>query len=170
MPPSATLDRVAVKDVLAGRDRMFGRCRTLIHRHGKPAQAPVLGVGVSGLPRVLDCQLCCVLCTGSRTTNEVHVARQEPSACESRAIPKDLKGLSGIHVRVPLEQPSQTKELARRIAEALAERHPDEAVAEMNRERRVGKVYVDWLQNDPSRQTVAPYSLRECRGRRSWHR
>jgi DNA primase len=25
---------------------------------------------------------------------------------------------------------------------------------------RAGRVYVDWLQNDPSRQTVAPYSLR----------
>ena len=30
----------------------------------------------------------------------------------------------------------------------------------MRRERRAGKVYVDWLQNDPTRQTVAPYSLR----------
>jgi bifunctional non-homologous end joining protein LigD len=25
---------------------------------------------------------------------------------------------------------------------------------------RESKVYVDWLQNDPPRQTVAPYSLR----------
>ena len=30
----------------------------------------------------------------------------------------------------------------------------------MGRAARPGKVYVDWLQNDPTRQTVAPYSLR----------
>ncbi len=28
------------------------------------------------------------------------------------------------------------------------------------REARRGKVLVDWLQNDPTRSTVAPYSLR----------
>jgi bifunctional non-homologous end joining protein LigD len=30
----------------------------------------------------------------------------------------------------------------------------------VRRAARPGKVYVDWLQNDPTRQTVAPYSLR----------
>jgi len=69
-------------------------------------------------------------------------------------------GLLGLHLHVPLEQPGPTKELARGIAEALAQRHPDNVVAEMRRELRAGKVYVDWLQNDPTRQTVAPYSLR----------
>jgi bifunctional non-homologous end joining protein LigD len=69
-------------------------------------------------------------------------------------------GSLGLHVRVALERPGPTKELARRIAEALAERHPDDVVAEMRRAARAGKVYVDWLQNDPSRQTVAPYSVR----------
>jgi bifunctional non-homologous end joining protein LigD len=69
-------------------------------------------------------------------------------------------GSLGLHLHVPLEQPAETKELARGIAQALAERHPDEVVAEMPLGRRVGKVFVDWLQNDPTRQTVAPYSLR----------
>jgi bifunctional non-homologous end joining protein LigD len=69
-------------------------------------------------------------------------------------------GSLGLHVHVPLEQPSPTKALARRIAETLAERHPGEVVAEMRKESRPGKVYVDWLQNDVTRQTVAPYSLR----------
>jgi bifunctional non-homologous end joining protein LigD len=69
-------------------------------------------------------------------------------------------GSLGLHVRVPLEEQISTKALARRIAQALSARHPDAVVAEMRREARVGKVYVDWLQNDPSRQTVAPYSIR----------
>jgi bifunctional non-homologous end joining protein LigD len=33
-------------------------------------------------------------------------------------------------------------------------------VAEVDKSRRGGKVFLDWLQNDPTRQTVAPYSLR----------
>jgi bifunctional non-homologous end joining protein LigD len=69
-------------------------------------------------------------------------------------------GSLGLHVQAPLPQPLDSKRLAREIAEALAARHPDEIVAEMRRDARVGKVYVDWLQNDPTRQTVAPYSLR----------
>jgi bifunctional non-homologous end joining protein LigD len=69
-------------------------------------------------------------------------------------------GSLGLHLHVPLERPGPTKELARGIARALAARHPDEVVAEMRRETRRGRVYVDWLQNDPTRQTVAPYSVR----------
>jgi bifunctional non-homologous end joining protein LigD len=69
-------------------------------------------------------------------------------------------GSLGLHLHVPLEQPGETKQLARGIAQALAERHPGEVVAEMPLKQRVGKVFVDWLQNDPTRQTVAPYSLR----------
>lgn len=69
-------------------------------------------------------------------------------------------GSLGLHVHVPLDRPAASKELAREIARVLAERHPDDVVAEVRRESRVGKIYVDWLQNDPSRQTVAPYSVR----------
>jgi bifunctional non-homologous end joining protein LigD len=70
-------------------------------------------------------------------------------------------GSLGLHVHVPLAAPLDTpKELARDVAQALAARRPADVVAEMRKELRAGKVYVDWLQNDPSRQTVAPYSLR----------
>ena len=69
-------------------------------------------------------------------------------------------GSLGLHLHVPLERPSETKGLAHDVARALAERHPTEVVADMSRQLRTGKVFVDWLQNDPTRQTVAPYSLR----------
>jgi bifunctional non-homologous end joining protein LigD len=69
-------------------------------------------------------------------------------------------GSLGVHVHVPLSEPLETKRLAREIADTLAAQHPNEVVAEMRRAARAGKVYVDWLQNDPTRQTVAPYSLR----------
>jgi bifunctional non-homologous end joining protein LigD len=69
-------------------------------------------------------------------------------------------GSLGLHLHVPLERPGPAKKLAREVAQTLAERHPDQVVAEAGPRNRVGKVYVDWLQNDPGRQTVAPYSVR----------
>jgi bifunctional non-homologous end joining protein LigD len=69
-------------------------------------------------------------------------------------------GSLGLHVHAPLPEPAETKSAARTIAERLAAERPAEIVAEMRRSARPGKVYVDWLQNDPGRQTVAPYSLR----------
>jgi bifunctional non-homologous end joining protein LigD len=69
-------------------------------------------------------------------------------------------GSLGLHVHAPLAQPAETKVVAKELAERLAEERPDEVVAEMRRDARPGKVFVDWLQNDVTRQTGAPYLLR----------
>ncbi len=72
-------------------------------------------------------------------------------------------GSLGLHVHVPLGTPhdaAATKAFARVVARVLASERPDDVVAEMRKSDRAGKVYVDWLQNDATRQTVAPYSLR----------
>jgi bifunctional non-homologous end joining protein LigD len=72
-------------------------------------------------------------------------------------------GSLGLHLHVPLGRAhdgEQAKAFARAVAETLARKLPDDVVAEMGKTRRAGKVFVDWLQNDPTRQTVAPYSLR----------
>jgi bifunctional non-homologous end joining protein LigD len=72
-------------------------------------------------------------------------------------------GSLGLHLHVPLGRPHEgehVKRFARAVAEALAQSHPDDVVAEVDKSRRGGKVFLDWLQNDPTRQTVAPYSLR----------
>jgi bifunctional non-homologous end joining protein LigD len=72
-------------------------------------------------------------------------------------------GSVGMHVHVPLGLPhdgEHVKAFVRAVADALAQQHPNEVVAAMEKRSRAGKVFVDWLQNDPTRQTVAPYSLR----------
>jgi len=72
-------------------------------------------------------------------------------------------GSLGLHVHVPLGTPhdgEHVKRFARTVAEALAQAHPATVIAEVDKSRRAGKVFLDWLQNDPTRQTVAPYSLR----------
>ncbi len=73
-------------------------------------------------------------------------------------------GKGGLHVVAP-PPPSfaAAKELARSLAEELAAERPELVVAVQRREARRGKVLVDWLQNDATRATVAPYSLRAVR-------
>jgi len=78
------------------------------------------------------------------------------------AFPK-VSGALGLHVLVPLNDEhtwQETKAFARAVAGVLATESPDEVVDRQQRGLRAGKVLVDWLQNDPTRSTVAPYSLR----------
>jgi bifunctional non-homologous end joining protein LigD len=70
---------------------------------------------------------------------------------------------TGMHVYVPLNSPhtyEDTKPFTRAVARLLEKRHPDNVVEKQTRALRRGKVLVDWLQNDATRSTVAPYSLR----------
>ena len=72
-------------------------------------------------------------------------------------------GVKGLHVYVPLNggaRYAQVKPFARAIASELAARHPDWLTDKMPRAERTGRVFIDCSQNDPGKQTVAPYSLR----------
>ncbi|MCD2194944.1 non-homologous end-joining DNA ligase [Actinomycetospora endophytica] len=60
----------------------------------------------------------------------------------------------------PDAEASSTSEYAKRVAEALARETPGSVTAVMAKERRRGKVFVDWSQNNTAKTTVAPYSLR----------
>jgi bifunctional non-homologous end joining protein LigD len=78
------------------------------------------------------------------------------------AFPK-TSGQAGLHVVVPLRRGpgyAETKRFARAVAARLTAAHPDAVVDRMERSRRVGKVFIDWSQNDEHKSTVAPYSLR----------
>jgi bifunctional non-homologous end joining protein LigD len=73
-------------------------------------------------------------------------------------------GSLGLHVQAPLTTALDSKQTAREIGKALALKQPHTVTADGRRASRAGKVYLDWLQNDPSRQLVAPYSLRGIPG------
>jgi bifunctional non-homologous end joining protein LigD len=70
-------------------------------------------------------------------------------------------GVAGLHVYVRAGGRTyhETKTLARAVADELAASGAP-VTASQSRRERAGRVLVDWLQNDPSRSTVAPYSLR----------
>jgi bifunctional non-homologous end joining protein LigD len=80
-----------------------------------------------------------------------------------QAFPK-TSGSKGMQVYVPLNTPEVTydvtKPFARALAQVLERAEPDLAVSDMSKERRRGKVFVDWSQNDEHKTTVGVYSLR----------
>jgi bifunctional non-homologous end joining protein LigD len=72
-------------------------------------------------------------------------------------------GSKGLQVYVPLNTPvsyDQTKEFAHALARMLEKANPQLVVSEMKKAVRVGKVFVDWSQNDDHKTTVCVYSLR----------
>ena len=78
------------------------------------------------------------------------------------AFPK-TSGSKGMQVYVPLNTPTTygaTKPFARALAQVLERRQPELVLSDMNKQRRAGKVFVDWSQNDEHKTTVNVYSLR----------
>ncbi|MFF9565531.1 non-homologous end-joining DNA ligase [Leifsonia sp. NPDC014704] len=72
-------------------------------------------------------------------------------------------GSKGIHVYVPLDgrlTSDQVSNVAHELARALEADHPDEVVSRMLKEHRVGKVFIDWSQNNGKKTTISPYSMR----------
>ncbi|WP_029895294.1 non-homologous end-joining DNA ligase [Desulfohalovibrio reitneri] len=72
-------------------------------------------------------------------------------------------GSKGMHVVAPLrprEDFDEVREVARRAAERLAARKPDEYTTEQRKKKRGGRLFLDWLRNSYGHTTVAPYSLR----------
>jgi bifunctional non-homologous end joining protein LigD len=72
-------------------------------------------------------------------------------------------GSKGLQIYIPLNTKTaydQTKPFAHAIARMLEEQHPGKVVSDMKKSLRVGKVFVDWSQNDDHKTTVNVYSLR----------
>jgi len=78
------------------------------------------------------------------------------------AYPK-TSGSKGMQVYVPLNTPATyqlTRAFAQGVAQVLERRHPELVVSEMRKDRRPGKVLIDWSQNAEHKTTVSVYSLR----------
>ena len=78
-----------------------------------------------------------------------------------------LSGGKGVHVVVPLEPRAtwpEVSDFARGFATALAETQADRFTATMSREKRKGKLFIDWLRNQRGATSVIPYSARARTG------
>jgi bifunctional non-homologous end joining protein LigD len=73
-------------------------------------------------------------------------------------------GGKGLHLSVPLHgsaaSDDETKRFALGLGQVLESRDPKHVTVDMAKERRGGKVFVDWSQNDRHKTTVCVYSLR----------
>jgi bifunctional non-homologous end joining protein LigD len=90
------------------------------------------------------------------------LVRDRLAADGLRAYPK-TSGKKGLQLYCPIsgEQPAgHVNRYAKGIATELALRWPDQVVSKMDKELRVGKVLIDWSQNNAAKTTIAPYSLR----------
>jgi bifunctional non-homologous end joining protein LigD len=79
-----------------------------------------------------------------------------------QSFPK-TSGSKGLQIYVPLNTPTNydsTKNFAHALARLLESDHRSLVVSDMKKELRVGKVLVDWSQNDEHKTTIGVYSLR----------
>ena len=78
-----------------------------------------------------------------------------------------VTGGKGVHVVVPLT-PGHSwdahKSFSERFARALAQAEPDRFTATMSKEKRKGRIFIDWLRNQRGSTAVMPYSARAREG------
>ncbi len=72
-------------------------------------------------------------------------------------------GSKGLHLYAPLQEPVTSKGatvLAKRVAQQLEKAMPKLVTSTMTKSLRAAKIFLDWSQNNGSKTTIAPYSLR----------
>ncbi len=72
-------------------------------------------------------------------------------------------GSKGLHLYAALPGKlnwEEVRDLAQKIAQELSRERPDLVLWKMTKSLRPGKVFLDWSQNNGSKTTITPYSLR----------
>jgi len=78
-----------------------------------------------------------------------------------------LTGGKGLHVVVPLDASEDwptVKSFAERFSRAIAEAEPKLFTANIRKEQRKGRIFLDWLRNQRGATAVLPYSARGREG------
>lgn len=130
------------------------------HETGLPAEPDRLVIDLDpGPPAGLD--ECCAVAL---------LARQMLAAqgLELRAVTSGSKGMQ-LYAPLPPTNPrgrevfvkaGSAADFARGLALALERAMPDLVVSQMSRDKRPGRVFIDWSQNNPAKTTIVPWSLR----------
>jgi len=72
-------------------------------------------------------------------------------------------GSKGLHVVVPIKREKtfdEVREFAKKIALVLSNQNPKKYTIETRKEKRKGRVFIDYLRNSFAQTQVAPYSIR----------
>ena len=76
-------------------------------------------------------------------------------------------GGKGLHVVVPMARRyswRDAKAFAKAAAERMASREPQRYITRISKAERRGRIFIDYLRNDPTSTAVAPYSTRAREG------
>jgi len=76
-------------------------------------------------------------------------------------------GGKGLHVVVPLDASAEwpkVSEFAEHFARAIAEAEPERFTANIRKDQRKGRIFLDWLRNQRGATAVMPYSARAREG------
>ena len=104
------------------------------------------------------------------STDDIGIVRD--TALELRTVLRDEHGLvpyvkstgsRGLHVTVPLDRSASSEEVrafAERVADDLAERHPDTLTTAFSKADRGTRLYLDVLRNGPAQTEVVAYGVR----------
>jgi bifunctional non-homologous end joining protein LigD len=74
-----------------------------------------------------------------------------------------LTGGKGLHVHIPVApiyNQEQLKAFAKTLALEMVSQNPKNFTANISKQARNGKIFLDYLRNGPGATSVAPYSLR----------
>ncbi len=99
----------------------------------------------------------------------IEVAHAVKALADALEMPSYVKtsGKRGIHIMIPIRRGhthEEAAEFAEHVARAVAKVLPKIATVERMKDKRDGKLYVDYGQNGRSRTIVAPYTLRALDG------
>jgi bifunctional non-homologous end joining protein LigD len=78
-----------------------------------------------------------------------------------------ISGNKGVHVHVPIAPERSWEEVrnfAHAIARLLEEEKPELYISNMSKEKRKGKIFIDYLRNGYGATSVVPYSIRKKNG------
>ncbi len=74
-----------------------------------------------------------------------------------------ITGSKGIHVMVPIRPElvfDDVREIARQLCEHAAAQNPTQLTTEVSKEKREGRLFLDYLRNSYAQTSVTPYSVR----------